>query len=178
MNCTLIHKPPWCSYVKSTKSAEHWNVRLDIILIVVKQNGLYTEKLTRVVRGHLSTIMSILLHLMHAASDSSVPPKALERVRALHLEANELLRHFWSCFPVSADSLRRLKRYVGAMSSTYERVQKLRARLHDLQASVLVPLTIPVIAALDHAFERHAAVIKTLSNNASSHDGKRPRRAL
>jgi len=64
---------------------------------------------------------------------ASVPPEVQKELRSVYMAGNELLRHFWSCFPVTND---KLEEKLAQMKSTLEtfktkKLQPLQQKLHQ-----------------------------------------------
>ena len=54
-------------------------------------------------------------------------PKAYQDILSLHAQANELLRHFWSCMPLtSEDRSNRAKRMVTALQDVITKIQNFK----------------------------------------------------
>jgi len=81
----------------------------------------------------------------------------LDRLRQLVLAANELLRHFWACFPAAnAQRQAKAQRIAGALQSHYERLEDAENASSGPERTHIRRLLRPVKEALDAALAKQA----------------------
>lgn len=80
-----------------------------------------------VILSELSPGGALMKGTSHQELNQIVPPDVQEEVKANYSALLELLRHFWTCFPVSSKSLE-------------EKVVKMKSTLERFQMAKLIPL--------------------------------------
>ena len=85
------------------------------------------------------------------------------KLRGLSRAVNELLRHFWSSFPLSSshrkEKVRRMNKALGAQ---YDRLEKARAAMDPSQRLLARPLIGQLLSACDAAFTKYDANLDKL----------------
>lgn len=77
--------------------------------------------------------------------------------------SNELLRHFWCSFPLTTQShVAKLERMEKSMDNLYKEIESFNRSLPP-EKRHLVPLILPIVQALDRAFEKYSSVHEKLS---------------
>ena len=80
---------------------------------------------------------------------------AIAHLRKASLAINELLRHFWACFPLSSSQREtRVRRIRKVLDSKYEELEKYRTSQGDGMRQVVTPLIRPILQACDAAFTK------------------------
>jgi transcription initiation factor TFIIH subunit 1 len=70
--------------------------------------------------------------------------------------ANELLRHFWSSFPLATPALQQKElRIFNSMSDLYDQIEAFRSGLAPDKRSQIGQLILPIIQTLDKAIDKH-----------------------
>ena len=75
-------------------------------------------------------------------------------LRQLAMTINELLRHFWACFPLTAQRHRKAERLKQALSDMYDRVLSVQSSVQGTDRIHATQLLRPIIRALDAAIEK------------------------
>ena len=82
--------------------------------------------------------------------------EAIAKLRALSQAVNELLRHFWSTFPLSSQQrIEKAKRINKALVDQYDKIEKTRAALDSNTRQFARPLIGPLLQACDAAFTKY-----------------------
>eukprot|EP01117_Protostelium_nocturnum_P020095 TRINITY_DN888_c0_g3_i4.p1 TRINITY_DN888_c0_g3~~TRINITY_DN888_c0_g3_i4.p1 ORF type:complete len:491 (+),score=94.33 TRINITY_DN888_c0_g3_i4:806-2278(+) len=84
-----------------------------------------------------------------------------EEVKTLFLLSNELLRHFWSCYPMNNNLKARETRMYNSISSFYTDLQKFQDKNPSVFGSGLL---LTIFQSLDKAIDKHDAYEKNIKN--------------
>ena len=75
--------------------------------------------------------------------------------------ANELLRHFWSSFPLSTPALiQKEAKVFKAISDLYDKIEAFRNGMPPDRRPLVGQLVVPIIQTLDKAIDKHSKVEK------------------
>eukprot|EP00892_Ulva_mutabilis_P010075 jgi/Ulvmu1/743/UM010_0116.1 len=87
-------------------------------------------------------------------------PEMIQGSREHVLGVNELLRHFWTCWPASsAARIAKLKRVVAALEGVYRQTEALRAACDTQDRPYMSQLLAPSLRAMDAALGKYDAEI-------------------
>ena len=85
------------------------------------------------------------------------------KLRGLSRAVNELLRHFWSSFPLSSSHRKeKVERMNKALGAQYDRLEKARAAMDPSQRLLARPLIGQLLSACDAAFTKYDANLDKL----------------
>ena len=82
-------------------------------------------------------------------------PPMLEGIRKQVLATNELLRHFWRCFPISsAARTAKMQRVVTALQAMYDQSLAMQTAAKGMDRVHVTQLLRPALLCMDVAFTR------------------------
>jgi len=108
--------------------------------------------------------------------DTVIPSAFLEQLKETFMTCIELLKHYWSCFPVAPSTQKKMERMKDALNKEYESILKWRQQLYASQQASLVQLLQPLMNSIektDSAYEEFKRKEADLKARMQARDAQR-----